>query len=265
MRRMLGRRVGSTERLDDAIELSHELGPLASLPQDRAHRELESVEAADDAPSRIGRQHGGQEPISLQCSFNDGPVGGKPSVLPTFGGSGWNTPTDINERGDVVGFANMPPDIAADGSLEFNPVAFIWTKEKGTQKILPLEGDTNSIAYAINSRGQVVGQSFGGPEGARAFVWENGKATDLNAIVAGDAGMYLIYAEGINDRGEITGQACTFVDNACVFPASPSSPTPTFLAVPLYGTYAGSGVHASVPRELVRRSLRRWGIDRPAQ
>jgi probable HAF family extracellular repeat protein len=190
---------------------------------------------------------------------------GKPSVLPTFGGSGWNTPTDINERGDVVGFANMPPDIAADGSLEFNPVAFIWTKEKGTQKILPLEGDTNSIAYAINSRGQVVGQSFGGPEGARAFVWENGKATDLNAIVAGDAGMYLIYAEAINDRGEITGQACTFVDNACVFPASPSSPTPTFLAVPQYGTYAGSGVHASVPRELVRRSLRRWGIDRPAQ
>jgi probable HAF family extracellular repeat protein len=184
---------------------------------------------------------------------------GKPSELPTFGGSGWNTPTDINERGDVVGFANMPPDIAADGSLEFNPVAFIWTKEKGTQKILPLEGDTNSIAYAINNRGQVVGQSFGGPEGARAFVWENGKATDLNAIAAGDAGIYLIYAEGINGRGEITGQACTFVDNACVFPASPSSPTPTFLAVPRYGTYAGSGVHASVPRELVRRSLRRWG------
>jgi len=190
---------------------------------------------------------------------------GKPSLLPTFGGSGWNTPTDINERGDIVGFANMPPDIAADGSLEFNPVAFIWTKEKGTQKILPLAGDTNSIAYAINNRGQVVGQSFGGPEGARAFVWENGKATDLNAIVSGGAGLYLIYAEGIDDRGDITGQACTFVDDACVFPASPSSPTPTFLAVPQYGTYAAAGVHASVPRELVRRSLFRWGVDRPAQ
>jgi probable HAF family extracellular repeat protein len=184
---------------------------------------------------------------------------GKPRVLPTFGGSGWNTPTDINERGDVVGFANMPPDIAADGSLEFNPVAFIWTKEKGTQKILPLQGDTNSIAYAINNLGQVVGQSFGGPEGARAFVWENGKATDLNAMVSGDAGIYLIYAEGINDRGDITGQACTFVDTACVFPASPSSPTPTFLAVAQYGAYAGAAVHVSVPRELVRRSLLRWG------
>jgi probable HAF family extracellular repeat protein len=187
---------------------------------------------------------------------------GKPSLLPTFGGSGWNTPTDINERGDIVGFANMPPDIAADGSLEFNPIAFIWTKENGTRKILPLEGDTNSIAYAINNNGQVVGESFGGPEGARAFVWQNGKATDLNAIVSGDAGMYLIYAEGINDRGDITGQACTFVDNACVFPASPSSPTPTFLAVPQYGEYAGAGVHASIPRELVRRSLLRWGVDR---
>jgi probable HAF family extracellular repeat protein len=190
---------------------------------------------------------------------------GKPSVLPTFGGSGWNTPTDINERGDIVGFANLPPDIAADGSLEFNPIAFIWTKENGTQKILPLEGDTNSIAYAINNHGQVVGQSFGGPEGARAFVWENGKATDLNALVSGDAGIYLIYAEGIDDRGAITGQACTFIDNACVLPASSSSPTPTFLAVPQYGKYAGSGIHASVPHELVRRSLLRWGVVQAAQ
>jgi probable HAF family extracellular repeat protein len=187
---------------------------------------------------------------------------GKPRELPTFGGSGWNTPTDINERGDVVGFANMPPDIAADGSLEFNPVAFIWTQEKGTQEILPLEGDTNSIAYAINNRGQVVGQSFGGPEGARAFVWENGKATDLNEMVSGDAGMYLIYAEAINDRGDISGQACTFVDNACVLPASPASPTPAYLAVPQYGTHTSAGVHGSVPHELVRRSLLRWGVDR---
>jgi probable HAF family extracellular repeat protein len=190
---------------------------------------------------------------------------GKGRELPTFGGSGWNTPTDINERGDVVGFANVPPDIAADGTLEFNPVAFIWTKEKGTQKIMPLAGDTNSIAYAINNHGQVVGQSFGGPEGARAFVWENGQATDLNAIASGDSGMYLIYAEAINDRGDISGQACTFVDGACVLPASPSSPTPAFLAVPQHGENAGSGVHGSVPHELVHRSLLRWGVDRPAQ
>jgi probable HAF family extracellular repeat protein len=156
---------------------------------------------------------------------------GKPHEIKTFGGSGWNTPTDINDRGQVVGFANMPPDIAADGSLEFNPVGFIWSKEKGAQKILPLEGDTNSIAYAINNRGQVVGQSFGGPEGARAFVWENGKATDLNEISSGDVGMYLILAEGINDRGDITGQSCTFIDNACA-PQSPSTPTPAFLLIP---------------------------------
>jgi probable HAF family extracellular repeat protein len=187
---------------------------------------------------------------------------GKPNELKTFDGSGWNTPTDINERGDVVGFANVKPDIAADGSLEFNPVAFIWTKEKGAQKILPLAGDTNSIAYAINNRGQVVGQSFGGPEGSRAFIWENDKATDLNALVSGDAGIYLLYAEGIDDRGDITGQACTFVDGACVLPASPSSPTPAFLAVPLRDGGAAAGVHASVPQEMVRRSLRRWGVDR---
>jgi probable HAF family extracellular repeat protein len=185
---------------------------------------------------------------------------GQPQELKTFDGSGWNTPTDINERGDVVGFANVAPDIAADGSLQFNPVAFIWTKEQGAQKILPLAGDTNSIAYAINNRGQVVGQSFGGPEGSRAFVWENGKATDLNTIVSGDAGIYLLYAEGIDERGDITGQACTFVDNACVLPASPTSPTPAFLAVPVRDGSAAAGVHAVAPQEIVRRSLRRWGV-----
>jgi hypothetical protein len=37
------------------------------------------------------------------------------------------------------------------------PVAFIWSEATGTQKVLPLPGDTNAIAYAINDRGQVVG------------------------------------------------------------------------------------------------------------
>jgi probable HAF family extracellular repeat protein len=155
--------------------------------------------------------------------------------------------------------------LAQDGSLEFNPVAFIWSKEKGLQKIPPLPGDTNSIAYAINNRGQVVGQSFGGPEGSRAYVWEDGKATDLNTIAAGDAGLYLIYAEGINDLGEITGQACTLVDNACVLPAAPTSPTPAFLAIPAWqGEGAADGIHVLVPEELVRRSLHRWGAGRAA-
>jgi probable HAF family extracellular repeat protein len=186
---------------------------------------------------------------------------GKPREIKTFDGSGWNTPTDINDHGEVVGFANMLPDIAADGSLEFNPVAFIWSKEKGVRKILPLEGDTNSVAYAINNRGQVVGQSFGGPEGSRAFVWENGKATDLNEVSSGEAGTYLVLAEGINDRGDITGQSCTLVDNACA-PQAPSSPTPAFLLIPQQGRHAGTGARGSVPQELVHRSMLRWGVDR---
>lgn len=235
---------------------------LAPLPGDQDS----AATALNDAGDVVG--------ISGECNNAVGALSakhvilwhnGKPNEVRTFGGSGWNTPTDINERGDIVGFANMPPDIAADGSLEFNPVAFIWTKEKGTQEIPPLAGDTNSIAYAINNRGQVVGQSFGGPEGSRAFVWENGTATDLNAVASGDAGLYLIYAEAINDRGDISGQACTFVASACVLPASPSSPTPAFLAVPQQGEYAAVGLRGPVPRELVRRSLLRWGVDRPAQ
>jgi probable HAF family extracellular repeat protein len=203
---------------------------------------------------------------------------GVPALINTFGGAGWNTPTDINNRGEVVGFADLPGD-AVGGVLTFNPVGFIWSEATGTQKILPLPGDTNSIAYAINDRGQVVGQSFGGPEGSRAFIWENGKSYDLNSFLPSGSTLYLLYAEGINDRGEITGQACVAADGACSTPPQ----TPAFLAIPSWavgaddaakGAPAGAAsplesavmvdtrIQVTVPRELYRRPLRRWGVDR---
>ena len=64
-----------------------------------------------------------------------------------------------------------------------------------------LPGDSFSQAGAINSRGQVVGQSF--PSGV--FLWENGSLIDLNAFVPRGSGVQLAEALAINDRGEITG------------------------------------------------------------
>ncbi len=150
---------------------------------------------------------------------------GVPTRIPTFGGKGWNTPTDINRSGQVVGFADLPGDVV-NGVLTFNPVAFIWSAGTGTRKILPLPGDTNSIAWAINDQGDVVGQSFGGPEGSRAFIWRNGVSYDLNTYIPASASLYLLYAEGIDNSGQITGQACVLSGGAC------STDTPAFLAVP---------------------------------
>jgi len=50
-----------------------------------------------------------------------------------------------------------------------------------------------------------VGVSFGGPNGARAFLYENGVLTNLNDLVdiAPDV---LLSAQDINDAGQITGR-----------------------------------------------------------
>jgi probable HAF family extracellular repeat protein len=199
---------------------------------------------------------------------------GQTILIPTFGGKGWNTPADINNRGQVVGFADMPGDVV-DGVLTPFPLpyGFIWSEGMKTQKILPLPGDIYTIAYAINDAGQVVGQSFGGPEGSRAFIWQNGKTYDLNGLVPAGSALYLVFAEGINNRGEITGGACVLVDGAC--PAS-GAITPAFLLVPDFHGGAGAGggelneaaATASAPQvrvssQVYRQALRRFGVRQP--
>jgi probable HAF family extracellular repeat protein len=196
---------------------------------------------------------------------------GQPRLIPTFGGKGWNTPADINGRGQVVGFADLPGDVV-DGVLTPFPLpyGFIWSADTGTRKILPLPGDTYTIAYAINDAGQVVGQSFGGPEGSRAFIWQDGKTYDLNALLHPGSALYLVYAEGINNRGEITGEGCVLIDGAC--PES-AAVTLAFFAAPNvgWGGRASGGAlneaaaSADVPAvrvspQIYRRALRRFGV-----
>jgi probable HAF family extracellular repeat protein len=194
---------------------------------------------------------------------------GAPTLIPTFGGHGWNTPTDINRSGQVVGFADIPDDLTGGVLTPFPlPLGFIWSAAAGTLKIAPLPGDRFAIAYAINDWGAVVGQSFGGPEGSRAFIWINGKSYDLNSFLPQGSALYLVYAEGINDLGEITGGACELVDGAC---PSSGAITPAFLAVPGFGNadeaaaaleQAGAAAVApavAVSQEIYRRPLRRFG------
>jgi len=124
--------------------------------------------------------------------------------LPTLGGTSWHTPMDINERGDVVGFSNPPGDADLVGGFIAN--GFFWAKGSATVvRIRPLEGNLTSQAMGINDRRQVVGVSFNGPPGVRAFLWENDTLMNLNDLADVKPNV-LQSAQHINDAGEITGR-----------------------------------------------------------
>src|SRR5262249_12270066 len=116
---------------------------------------------------------------------------GKPIDIGNLGGIAWNTPAAINNRGDVAGFSDLP----GDDPDQPNYHAFFWTKRGGIQDLGTLPGDTLSLAFGLNDRGQVVGQSIG-PDGRRAFLWQRGVMTDLNTLVPQGSPL-LLYANDI--------------------------------------------------------------------
>src|SRR5437867_2055926 len=127
--------------------------------------------------------------------------------LGNLGAQWWNTPTAINQRGDIVGFAGNPAFVEGD-ILH----AFIWTREDGIRQLKPLPRRTpphvDSEAYGINEARQVVGISCDADfVDCRAVVWNHGNTpTDLNDFKGG-YGPRLESAKDINDNGEITGRA----------------------------------------------------------
>ncbi|MGA8223840.1 MAG: hypothetical protein WB780_19485 [Candidatus Acidiferrales bacterium] len=178
--------------------------------------------------------------------------------LGSFGSAGWNTPMDINNRGDVVGFANVLPDVFTDGQLNGNFTAFLKTRDGQIQNLGHLDGDTNSSALGINNQGQIVGQSFGGPEGTQAFIYENGKMLPLQSFLPAGSTLTLLFAQSINDFGEITGEA---FDSA-------TGTAPAFLLIPARGgdrSTAASGARAesnaqntAVPESVLKQLRQRW-------
>src|SRR5437870_5456586 len=124
-----------------------------------------------------------------------------------LGAQWWNTPTAINQGGDVVGFAGDPAFVEGD-ILH----AFMWTKEDGIRHLKPLQKHSpphvDSEAYGINEARQVVGISCDANfVDCRAVIWNNGNVPiDLNDL-KGNYSARLESAKDINDSGEITGRA----------------------------------------------------------
>src|SRR6266536_1862644 len=119
----------------------------------------------------------------------------------------------ISVNGLLAGFSqNGEIDPLNPGLLEIRAV--LWRHGKITD-LGTLEGGTESEAFAVNARGQVVGGATNGiPDPSsivgvttqvRAFLWQNGAMQDLGTLPGGTDALALL----VNERGQIVGQSYT--------------------------------------------------------
>jgi probable HAF family extracellular repeat protein len=119
--------------------------------------------------------------------------------LGNLGGDTNNVAFAINGESQIVGIS------AVSGNATVH--AFFWQDGGPMQDLGTLPGDVLSIAYSLNDAGQIVGQSCDAKGNCRACIWQNGTATDLNALLAPGPTVHLLVALDINNRGQIVGQA----------------------------------------------------------
>jgi probable HAF family extracellular repeat protein len=124
---------------------------------------------------------------------------GKPINLGSLGGTQINTAAAINDRGEVIGGSDLPGDTVIH--------SFLWTKKTGMQDLGTLSGDAISLGGWINNKSQVVGWSCDSNGNCRAYIWQNNVMTDLNSLIPANSTLYLMFAYGITDAGDIVGQA----------------------------------------------------------
>jgi probable HAF family extracellular repeat protein len=177
------------------------------------------------------------------------------------------TPTDLGNLGGSVdvklpGVGNRGIYISNNGlvvgasTLAGNKTvhAFLWTQDAGMKDLGVLPGDFGSAALAVNNRGEVVGASNDAEFNLRAFIWRNGVMTDLNTLVPADSPLYLLFASGINDKGEIVG-----------FGATQAGDIHAFLAIPTNGAAASTALGVERPdalSETVRKAFPRLNGQR---
>jgi len=157
-------------------------------------------------------------------------------------------PVAINNRGQVVGSAF---DLSGT-----TLVAFLW--QNGVTTILgTLAHDVFSLGRGINDRGEIVGDSCDEFFDCRAFLWRNGRMTELNDLVSTPNAPFLENAFAINSRGQIAGK--TTVQGTPLADAYLATPSPgQSVTRPAKTTSHSSIRRASTPediRNVIRQRL----------
>lgn len=126
---------------------------------------------------------------------------GQIQELPTLSGDLDGVALAINDRGQSVGIStNCPTEL-----FVYPSHAVLWTRSPGKVGVIDL-GNLGStlfnIAFGINNRGQVVGQSgLTGDMAFHAFLWQDGAMTDLGTL----PGDVVSWAETINSKDQAVG------------------------------------------------------------
>ena len=149
--------------------------------------------------------------------------------LGNLGGTTNNIPFGVNDQGQVVGGSNLPGDATGH--------AFLWTEAEGMQDLGTLNGDYASVGNGINNKGQVAGTSYDASGNPRAFLWQRGMMTDLNALIPAGSPLFLLDAEGINSNGDIVGDALEVS----------TGEVHAYLATPCQGNDCEDGAEGSTP------------------
>jgi probable HAF family extracellular repeat protein len=136
---------------------------------------------------------------------------GELTALPNLPGGNNAAAFGINNRGEIVGFAETDTtDVCATPFQALRFEAVIWEPNGQIRELLPLKGDTVAFAFGINDHGQAVGSSGLcsnttlpplAPSGPHAVLWEK----DGSVIDLGNLGGTNNIAGSINDRGEVVG------------------------------------------------------------
>jgi len=121
----------------------------------------------------------------------------------------------VNEGGQIVGESYTgdsvpPPPSGTCGDFPLTLHGFF--SDNGRMVDLGTLGGSCTFAYALNNRGQVVGQStLSEDETSHPYVWEGNKMTDLGTL----GGTYG-FATWLNDSGTVVGLATPQGDQALI-------------------------------------------------